>query len=72
MRYTGDLQAILSEAATLALVTGWLALIILVALAMTSYRKAIRVLGSRWKALHMWIYPAIVPSFFHWYLLNLS
>jgi methionine sulfoxide reductase heme-binding subunit len=48
------------------ILVGWIAFIILVPLALTSYDRAVRVLGPRWKTLQRWVYPAAFFTLIHW------
>ena len=59
---------ILEEATDFAIWTGWLALFILLPLALTSNDASLRRLGRRWKNLHRWIYAAALLTFVHWIL----
>ncbi len=57
---------ILQEAAEFSMWTGWLAMAILVPLAMTSNDAAVRRLKRTWKKLHRWVYLAALLTFTHW------
>jgi sulfoxide reductase heme-binding subunit YedZ len=59
---------IAEDAAELALMTGWIALLVMLALAVTSNDAAVRFLGVGWKWLHRTIYPAAALTFAHWIL----
>jgi sulfoxide reductase heme-binding subunit YedZ len=59
---------VLEEAAEPGMWTGWLAMIILVALAITSNNFSTRKLGRRWKSLHRLVYLAALLTFVHWIL----
>jgi sulfoxide reductase heme-binding subunit YedZ len=48
--------------------TGWIALIIFLALAITSNNFSTRKLGRRWKTLHRLVYLAAILTFVHWVL----
>ena len=48
--------------------TGWIALLILLALAITSNNYSTRKLGRRWKTLHRLVYLAAILTFIHWVL----
>ena len=48
--------------------TGWIALIIFLALAVTSNNFSTRKLGPRWKTLHRLVYLAAILTFVHWLL----
>ena len=47
---------------------GWIALVALAALAITSNNASVRRLGSGWKRLHRLIYPAAALTMAHWLL----
>ncbi len=49
---------------------GWLALAVMLALALTSTDAAVRKMGPRWKALQRWIYAAAILSLVHWMMLT--
>ena len=57
---------LLQEAAEFSMWTGWLALAILVPLAITSNDASIRRLKRTWKKLHRWVYLAALLTFTHW------
>ena len=61
-----DLSLILEEGADFAMWTGWVALLIFTALAVTSNDAAVRVLRRTWKKLHRYIYLAALLVFAHW------
>lgn len=61
-----DLDLIISEAADFSMWTGWVALVIFVALAITSNDASVRRLRRRWKKLHRWVYLAALLTFAHW------
>ena len=63
-----SLDRILEDAMAAAMWTGWLALVILLALAATSNDASVRRLGRRWPLLHRAVYVAAVLSFAHWIL----
>jgi|SRR5688572_23166697 len=60
--------AIAEDAAELALITGWIALLVMLVLAATSNDTAVRLLRSGWKWLHRSVYVAAVLTFAHWIL----
>lgn len=62
----GTLQAILGDALKLGIWTGWLAMFIFVPLAATSNDLSVRRMGSSWKRLQRWVYPAAVLTLAHW------
>ncbi len=57
---------ILQETAEFSMWTGWLAMAILVPLAMTSNDTSVRRLKRAWKKLHRWAYLAALLTFTHW------
>ena len=63
-----DASRIVSEAAELGMLTGWLAMLIFVALAVTSNDASMRPLGKGWKTHHRFIYAVAIPTFLHWIL----
>jgi sulfoxide reductase heme-binding subunit YedZ len=62
------LTAIVEDAAELALLTGWMALLVMLALAVTSNDTAVRLLRTGWKWLHRTVYLAAALTFGHWML----
>ena len=66
--YKSDVARIINEAAEPGLWTGWIAMLILLPLAMTSNNASVRALGARWKRLHRTVYVAAVLTFLHWIL----
>ena len=64
----GELARIAEDAAEAAMWTGWLALLVMLALAATSNDASVRRLGHRWKWLHRTVYAAAVLTFAHWIL----
>lgn len=64
----GEVARIAEDAAEAAMWTGWLALLVMLALAATSNDLSVRRLGRRWKWLHRTVYVAAVLTFAHWIL----
>ena len=64
-----DMPRILSEGIEPGMLTGWIAMLIFTALAITSNNASVRKLGRRWKVLHRFVYAAAVLTFLHWILL---
>src|SRR5688572_16635048 len=60
--------AIVEDAGELALMTGWIALLVMLALAATSNDAAVRRLGRAWKWLHRTVYLAAALTLAHWIL----
>ena len=63
-----DGSRVLKEAGEIGMLTGWLAMLIFVALAITSNDASIRALGKRWKSLHRFVYAAAILTLLHWIL----
>ena len=63
-----DLARILDDAREVGMWTGWLALVLLLLLAITSSDAAVRMLQRAWKKLHRWVYPAAMLTYLHWLL----
>jgi len=59
---------VLEQGAEPGMWTGWIALIIFLALAITSNNFSTRKLGQRWKTLHRLVYLAAILTFLHWVL----
>jgi sulfoxide reductase heme-binding subunit YedZ len=68
VRLRDDIPRIVSEGLGPEMLTGWVAMAILLALAVTSNDRSVRKLGRRWKALHRLVYAAAVLTFLHWIL----
>lgn len=63
-----DVGAIVADAASLDMLTGWLALALFLPLAITSNDVATRAMKRSWKKLHRLVYPAAALAFLHWML----
>ncbi len=63
-----SITKVLEEGAEPGMWTGWLAMIIFLALATTSNKLSTRKLGRRWKSLHRLVYLAALLTFVHWVL----
>lgn len=63
-----DLDRILSEAVDTGMLVGWLALLGMVLLAVTSNDRSVRWLAGRWKSLHRLVYGIALLSVGHWIL----
>jgi len=61
-----SLDLILREGAGFSMWTGWVALVIFIALAATSNDQSVRWLKNGWKKLHRWVYAAALLTFTHW------
>lgn len=64
----GSIVKIFEEALEPGLWTGWIALLIFLALAITSNQMSVSALGRRWKQLHRLVYLAAILTFVHWAL----
>ncbi len=65
---TGVLVDVLADAAEPGILTGWLALVIFIPLAITSNEWSVRRLRRWWKRIHRWVYAAALLTFAHWLL----
>jgi sulfoxide reductase heme-binding subunit YedZ len=63
-----DLQLVMSEALEAGLLTGWIAFLVFIALAVTSNDVSVRALGRQWRSLHQAVYVAAVLTYLHWVL----
>lgn len=61
-----DVALMFEEGLEFSMWTGWVALVILLALALTSNNSSVRWLKRTWKKLHRWVYPAALLTFLHW------
>jgi sulfoxide reductase heme-binding subunit YedZ len=66
----GTLADMLAELGAPAIWTGWLALLILLPLGLTSNDAAVRALKSGWKKVQRLAYPAAVLTLLHWALVH--
>jgi sulfoxide reductase heme-binding subunit YedZ len=64
----GTFAAVLEDATDIALWTGWVALLVMFALAATSNDTSVRLLRRGWKWLHRAVYAAAALTFAHWIL----
>ena len=60
------LQDIVEDSVTAGILTGWLALLVFVPLAVTSNDASVRALGRRWKTLHRLVYLGALLTLAHW------
>lgn len=65
---TGTVQEVLAESVAPEYLTGWIALLIFLGLAVTSNDASVRWLRNGWKRLHRLVYAAAVLGFAHWVL----
>ena len=63
-----DLQLIASEGLEAGLLTGWIAFLVFIALAVTSNDASMRALGRQWRSLHKAVYAAAILTYLHWVL----
>jgi methionine sulfoxide reductase heme-binding subunit len=63
-----ELARIVAEGRAPELLTGWIALLIFTALAITSNDASVRLLKRGWKKLHTLVYLAALLTFAHWVL----
>lgn len=63
-----DIALIIEEGVEPGLLTGWLAALIFLLLAVTSNDVSVRTMGRAWKALHRWVYLAAALGVAHWVL----
>ena len=63
-----DLARILDEARDIGMWTGWVALLVLLLLAITSNDLSVRKLRRKWQTLHRTVYAAAALVFAHWIL----
>jgi sulfoxide reductase heme-binding subunit YedZ len=70
VRQTFDLELIWLEALDWPLGTGWICLIILLPIALTSNKTSINMMGKSWKVMQRFSYLAIIAGFAHWLLLD--
>lgn len=64
----GTFAAVLEDGVQIALWTGWVALLVMLALAATSNDASVRRLQRGWKWLHRAVYAAAALTFAHWIL----
>ena len=63
-----DFSLIVSEGQNPGLLTGWLSLVLMLLLAITSNDVSVRLLRAAWKRLHWLVYPAAALTLAHWLL----
>jgi sulfoxide reductase heme-binding subunit YedZ len=63
-----SLTRVVEQGAEPGMWTGWIALLIFLALAITSNNYSVRKLGRRWKYVHRLAYAAAILTFAHWIL----
>lgn len=66
----GTLDSMVGELERLYIWTGWLAFLIFLPLAATSFDLAVHRMGRAWKSLQRWVYAAAVLTLVHWAALH--
>ena len=66
--YKRDFALILEESGSVEMLSGWVAMFLLLLLAVTSNDYSVRRLGIRWSKMHALIYVAAPLVFLHWIL----
>jgi sulfoxide reductase heme-binding subunit YedZ len=66
----GSLQAVLGELPIASIWTGWLALALMLPMALTSNQAAMKRLRAGWKRVQQLAYPAAVLTLLHWWLIH--
>lgn len=66
----GSLQAVLGELPIASIWTGWLALALMLPMAVTSNQAAMKRLRAGWKRVQQLAYPAAVLTLLHWWLIH--
>ena len=66
----GTLNTILDELPEIGIWTGWVAVLLMLPLALTSNDTSVRVMRAAWKKLHLLAYPAFVFVMAHWALIG--
>jgi sulfoxide reductase heme-binding subunit YedZ len=65
---TGLVSEVLAESTEIEYLTGWIALLIFLVLAVSSNDASVRWLRKGWKRLHRLVYAAAILAFAHWIL----
>jgi sulfoxide reductase heme-binding subunit YedZ len=66
--HKADFGLIVSEGRNPGLLTGWVSLVLMLILAVTSNDVSVRLLRAAWKRLHWLVYPAAALTLAHWLL----
>ena len=66
----GGIAGALGDIRDIEIISGWLAMLVLLILGVTSNNWSMKRLGRRWKRLQRFAYLAIALSFAHWFLLG--
>lgn len=72
VEYKWGAGLIMLEAMRPGLASAWLALLLMLVLALSSNDYSVRRLGRRWKTLHQSVYLAAALSFLHWFLSSID
>ena len=70
LRKLGDLETVVSDVTRFEIVTGWIALVVLLLLGLTSNDYSVQKMARRWKSLHKWVYVGAIAVFVHWFLFD--
>lgn len=65
-----SLDRVISDLPKFYIWTGWIAFIIFIPLAVTSFDYFVRTMGTKWKTLQRFTYPAAVLTLLHWAALH--
>jgi methionine sulfoxide reductase heme-binding subunit len=66
----GSVQAMLAEFWAFGIWTGWLAMLVLLPLGLTSNNGSVRALGTTWKTLQRAVYVAALATLLHWMIVH--
>lgn len=66
LHYKADLARIMDEALDYAMFAGWIAMVLMLLLAITSNHFSVRKMGRRWRQLHKSVYLLAILSCIHW------
>ncbi len=61
-----NMGSFLRSFARVEILVGWISFFLMIALAVTSNDRSVRTMGTGWKRLQRWVYPAAVLAFIHW------
>lgn len=70
IRQIDNIEDVFYEAFDFELTIAWLAFAVLTALAITSNNTSVRLLKTKWKKLHLLVYPGTALIFAHWLLFD--
>lgn len=66
----GSLEAILGELPIASILTGWLALALMLPMALTSNQTSMKLLRTAWKRVQQLAYPAAILTLLHWWWIH--